>query len=225
MFTKDEIQEIQRKLELSGKKLSQLPLVTEILEEDLLPILQKKENKSTTAGSYSLFVQNQILPKIEKLIEASTGEIKSSLLEVYKNLLLNSEDNKNEIIEAINDLKAIVNKENKVTLTVTSDTQDARIYLNGREQSSITVEQDSIVSLVSSVKLKNGTDITDRITITSNEGSCGVSSAMYCNEKGEVIVRISECVCFVVTPSITSSTSDCAKLTTSCDCYGHAQKI
>ena len=32
MFTKDEIQEIQRKLELSGKKLSQLPLVTEILE-------------------------------------------------------------------------------------------------------------------------------------------------------------------------------------------------
>ena len=148
MFTKDEIQEIQRKLELSGKKLSQLPLVTEILEEDLLPILQKKENKSTTAGSYSLFVQNQILPKIEKLIEASTGEIKSSLLEVYKALLLNSEDNKNEIIEAINDLKAIVNKENKVTLTVTSDTQDARIYLNGREQSSITVEQDSIVSLV-----------------------------------------------------------------------------
>ena len=127
MFTKDEIQEIQRKLELSGKKLSQLPLVTEILEEDLLPILQKKENKSTTAGSYSLFVQNQILPKIEKLIEASTGEIKSSLLEVYKALLLNSEDNKNEIIEAINDLKAIVNKENKVTLTVTSDTQDARI--------------------------------------------------------------------------------------------------
>ena len=108
MFTKDEIQEIQRKLELSGKKLSQLPLVTEILEEDLLPILQKKENKSTTAGSYSLFVQNQILPKIEKLIEASTGEIKSSLLEVYKALLLNSEDNKNEIIEAINDLKAYV---------------------------------------------------------------------------------------------------------------------
>ena len=148
MFTKDEIQEIQRKLELSGKKLSQLPLVTEILEEDLLPILQKKENKSTTAGSYSLFVQNQILPKIENLIEASTGEIKSSLLEVYKNLLLNSEDNKNEIIEAINDLKAIVNKENKVTLTVTSDTQDAHIYLNGKEQSSITVEQDSIVSLV-----------------------------------------------------------------------------
>ena len=148
MFTKDEIQEIQRKLELSGKKLSQLPLVTEILEEDLLPILQKKENKSTTARSYSLFVQNQILPKIENLIEASTGEIKSSLLEVYKALLLNSEDNKNEIIEAINDLKAIVNKENKVTLTVTSDTQDAHIYLNGREQSSITVEQDSIVSLV-----------------------------------------------------------------------------
>ena len=114
MFTKDEIQEIQRKLELSGKKLSQLPLVTEILEEDLLPILQKKENKSTTAGSYSLFVQNQILPKIEKLIEASTGEIKNSLLEVYKNLLLNSEDNKNEIIEAINSsLKKEQEKTNK----------------------------------------------------------------------------------------------------------------
>ena len=121
MFTKDEIQEIQRKLELSGKKLSQLPLVTEILEEDLLPILQKKENKSTTAGSYSLFVQNQILPKIENLIEASTGEIKSSLLEVYKNLLLNSEDNKNEIIEAINDLKAIVNKEIQASLPVVTE--------------------------------------------------------------------------------------------------------
>ena len=70
---------------------------------------------------------------------------------------------------------------------------------------------------------------TDKNTIftdsCSDEGSCGVSSATYCNEKGEVIVRISECVCFVVTPSITSSTSDCAKLTTSCDCYGHAQKI
>ena len=59
MFTKDEIQEIQRKLELSGKKLSQLPLVTEILEEDLLPILQKKENLNMNLRNLRSFNMNR----------------------------------------------------------------------------------------------------------------------------------------------------------------------
>lgn len=148
MFTKEEILEIQRKLELSGKKVSQLPLVTNLLSEDIIPILQKKENKSISASNFSLYVQNQILPKLEQAIEASTGEIKTYLSEIYLGLISNSEDNKNEILTAIDEVKSLINSDSKVTLTVTSDTQDAHIYLNGVEQSSIIVDKDSIVSLI-----------------------------------------------------------------------------
>ena len=45
MFTKEEILEIQRKLELSGKKVSQLPLVTDLLSEDIR-IIYCTNNKS-----------------------------------------------------------------------------------------------------------------------------------------------------------------------------------
>ena len=148
MFTKEEILEIQRKLELSGKKVSQLPLVTDLLSEDIIPILQKKENKSISASNFSLYVQNQILPKLEQAIGASTGEIKTYLSEIYLGLISNSEDNKNEILTAIDEVKSLINSDSKVTLTVTSDTQDAHIYLNGVEQSSIIVDKDSIVSLI-----------------------------------------------------------------------------
>ena len=95
MFTKQQIQEIAEKLEAMGKKNSQFPLVENVFGNEEFSVLQNKQNKRMDVHTLVTYIQEQLLPQFEQLLDEAVAEIKAQLTALLTQLL-----------EALNQLEA-----------------------------------------------------------------------------------------------------------------------
>lgn len=120
MFTKTQIEEIAKKLAAMGKKDSQFKVANSLGGSEYFPILQNGENKKLSLIKLINYTKNSIVPDIENAINTAKDEI---LAEIAK---MTNED---------------------VTLSVVCDIPNAKIYLNGKLGTSVTVKASDLVSI------------------------------------------------------------------------------
>lgn len=98
MFTREQIQEIQRKLEAMGKKDSQFPYVEQVTEDIEFPVLQDVQNKRMTMTKLYGFISSELLPSIETLIKELLGGL--SFSEITEDI--------QQILTELNNLKKLL---------------------------------------------------------------------------------------------------------------------
>ena len=79
MFTKEQILEIQSKLEALGMKDSQLPEASALTGKEETAVLQNQKNVRLPISSLSDYIQNQIIPVLEQLLNALEEDILNAL--------------------------------------------------------------------------------------------------------------------------------------------------
>lgn len=117
MFTKEQIEEIRKKLSLTAKKDSQFPLTEIINNVDEVAILQNFENKRISIATLISHTENEIIPQFAELLDEAVEEIK----------------------QAIED-----GSEKDVTLTVIPNTVGAKVSINDINTNTVTVKSGEI---------------------------------------------------------------------------------
>lgn len=82
MFTRDQIEEIKKKLLLVGKKDTSLPMANSLVGDEIVAIIQQGQNKQLALGTLKEY-WNALLATFEKSFKESMSKYVQTLVEDY----------------------------------------------------------------------------------------------------------------------------------------------
>lgn len=149
MFTKEQILEIQKKLEAAGMKDSQFPVAASISGSEEFPILQDAQNKRLKLETLTNYISSVIVPLIQEIIDTAVSELEGYMDNKTETVLNSINSVTEQLVSMSETLDSLVESaDEEVTLTVETNVSEAVIMINGKESSTVTVKKGEVVSIL-----------------------------------------------------------------------------